>query len=178
MNDLVLLAAMLAGPAYGYALRRTAGLIFGGGAMHNNVIYPALKKFVRNGWVSQSSVPGDRGQQRKQYRLTAAGKKYLFGEVGKFTDRDAADEGAFLFRVSLFEILASETRDSVIAARRSFLAARIAEMSQLRAPVPPGSFAMMAIDRVQSRFEEELRWIDQLERTVRKQSGRTRRVDG
>ena len=65
MNDLVLLAAMLAGPAYGYALKRTAGLIFGAGAMHNNVIYPALKKFVHNGWVSQLSVPGDRGHQRK-----------------------------------------------------------------------------------------------------------------
>jgi hypothetical protein len=40
-------------------LKKTEGLIFGG-AMHNNVIYPSLKRFVRNGWVEQSTVPGDR----------------------------------------------------------------------------------------------------------------------
>jgi DNA-binding PadR family transcriptional regulator len=170
MYDLVLLAALLAGPAYGYALKRTAGFIFGSGTLHNNVIYPALKKFVRNGWVAQTAVPGDRGQQRKQYRLTAAGKKYLFGEIRKFTDRDAADEGAFLFRVALFAAMPQNTRRTIIAARKSFLSRRAAELSQLREPAPPGSFGMMAVDRVISRVEDELRWIDQLEQALRSQS--------
>jgi DNA-binding PadR family transcriptional regulator len=54
MNDLVLLAALLRQPAYGYALKKIAGLIFGNGAMHNNVVYPLLKKFTQNGWVEQT----------------------------------------------------------------------------------------------------------------------------
>jgi hypothetical protein len=29
MNDLILLAALMGGPAYGYAVKKTAGLIFG-----------------------------------------------------------------------------------------------------------------------------------------------------
>jgi hypothetical protein len=62
MTDLVLLSALLGGPAYGYALKRTAGLIFGNGVLHNNVVYPLLKKFVASGWVEQTTVPGDRGQ--------------------------------------------------------------------------------------------------------------------
>ena len=173
MHDLVLLVALLGGPAHGYALKKTAGLIFGTADLHNNVIYPTLKKFVRQGWVAQTTVPGDRGQQRKQYRLTAAGKKYLFGEIGKFGDREAADEGAFLLRVSLFEALPSKARDSIITARRSFLAARAAELSQLRVPAPPGSFAMIALDRVEGRVEDELRWIEQLERALRAQTGKT-----
>src|SRR6516162_9816350 len=91
MYDLVLLTALLGGPAYGYALKKTAGLIFGDGELHNNVIYPSLKKFVRNGWVGQSSVPGDRGQQRKQYRITAFGRRYLLEQVGKFGDHEGGD---------------------------------------------------------------------------------------
>jgi DNA-binding PadR family transcriptional regulator len=115
-DDLVLLAALLGGPAYGYALKRTAGLIFGG-AMHNNVIYPSLKKFMRNGWVEQSSVPGDRGQQRKQYRITAVGKKYLLEQLATFGEREAADDAAFLFRVALFDALPKAKRGAIIAAR-------------------------------------------------------------
>src|SRR5580693_5706533 len=102
MTDLVLLTALLSGPAYGYALKRTAGLIFGSGVLHNNVVYPLLKKFVESGWVEQSSVPGDRGQQRKQYRITAAGRKYLLERIANFGEREACDDGAFLFRVALF----------------------------------------------------------------------------
>jgi DNA-binding PadR family transcriptional regulator len=172
MYDLVLLAALLAGPAYGYALKRTAGLIFGSGALHNNVIYPSLKKFVRNCWVAQSAVPGERGQQRKQYRITAAGKKHLFAEIAKFGERDAADEGAFLLRVALLNAIPLKTRDTIIAARKSFLSSRAAELSQLREPAPQGSFAMMAVDRVISRVDDELRWIDQLERALGSESGR------
>ena len=92
---------MLQGPAYGYSLKKTAGLIFGNTAMHNNIIYPALKKFTRNGWVEQATVQGDRGQQRKQYRITVAGRKYLFEQLGMFGDREAGEEGAFLRRAGI-----------------------------------------------------------------------------
>src|SRR3974390_742137 len=112
MYDLVLLTPLLGGPAYGYALTKTAGLIFGGGEMHNNVIYPSLKKFVRNGWVEQSSVPGDRGQQRKQYRLTAIGRKYLLEQVGTFEEQEASNEGAFLLRLALFDLLPPKKREA------------------------------------------------------------------
>jgi len=78
MNELVLLAALLKGPAYGYALKKTAGLIFGSKALHSNLVYPSLKKFVKNGWVEQTNkTQGERGQERKQYRITAAGTQHL-----------------------------------------------------------------------------------------------------
>lgn len=75
MNDLVLLTALLAG--HGYALKKAAGPIFGAGALHNNVVYPFFQRSIGNGRVGQKVVPGDRGQQRKQYRITGAGRKYL-----------------------------------------------------------------------------------------------------
>jgi DNA-binding PadR family transcriptional regulator len=163
MNDLVLLTALLRGPAYGYALKKTAGLIFGSGAMHNNVIYPSLKKFVRNRWVVQASVPGDRGQQRKQYRITTAGRKYLHEQIGTFGGQEAADEGAFLLRVALFGILSKQKREAIIAARKAFLAARAGELSQLQEAVQPRSFGAVALNRVQNRVKDEMRWIHKIE---------------
>jgi DNA-binding PadR family transcriptional regulator len=171
MYDLVLLTALLGGPAYGYALKKTAGLIFGNGELHNNVIYPSLKKFVRNGWVEQSSVPGDRGQQRKQYRITAAGRRYLLEQVGKFGDHEAGDEGAFLLRLALFDVLPLKKREAIISTRRSFLKARIKELSQLHEAAQPGSFGMVALDRVRQRIKNELRWIRQIENELETKAG-------
>jgi DNA-binding PadR family transcriptional regulator len=163
MTDLVLLLALLGGPAYGYSLKKTAGLIFGSGAIHNNLIYPTLKKFERNGWVEQTAVPGSRGQQRKQYRITRAGRKYLLGEIRTFGGRQAGDEGAFLLRIAMFDVLSPRQRRGVIAARRSFLAERSAELSQLRGATPPESFRMVALGRVLNRIADELRWIEEIE---------------
>jgi DNA-binding PadR family transcriptional regulator len=171
MNDLVLLTALLGGPAYGYALKKTAGLIFGNGAMHNNVVYPSLKKFVRNGWGEQSSVPGDRGQQRKQYHITAAGRRYLLEQVGKLRDQEAGDEGEFLLRVALFDVLSAKKRQTIIAARKSSLAGRAAELSQLQEAAQPGSFGMVALDRVRHRVKDELRWIGQIESELEAKTG-------
>jgi DNA-binding PadR family transcriptional regulator len=171
MNDLVLLAALLGGPAYGYALKRTAGLIFGANAIHNNVVYPSLKKFMRNGWVEQKSVPGDRGQQRKQYRITSAGKKYLLEQLASFGEREAADDGAFLFRVAFFDVLPKGKRDAIVAARKSFLASRVQQLSELREVGQPSSFSALALDRVQTAVESELRWVQQIEHRLKTTKG-------
>jgi len=171
MNDLVLLTALLGGPPYVYTLKKTAGLIFGNGELHNNVIYPSLKKFVQNGWVEQSSVAGDRGQQRKQYRITAAGKKYLLEQAGTLDQHQAGDEGAFLLRLALFDILPRRNRAGIISSRKSFLTARTAELSQLQEAAQPGSFGMVALDRVRNRVRDELRWIRQIESQLEAKMG-------
>ena len=171
MNELVLLAALLRRPAYGYALKQTAGLIFGSGAMHPNVVYPLLKKFVRNGWVEQSSTPGDRGQTRKQYRITVAGEKYLLEELSKFSEQDAADDGAFLFRVAFFDAFSKEKCRAILAARKLFLTSRSAQLAELREATQPRSFGGVALDRVLSLVRKDLRWIHKLEDQVESNQG-------
>jgi PadR family transcriptional regulator PadR len=163
MSDLVLLAALAKGPAYGYALKKTAGLVFGSGELHNNVVYPALKRFVRNGWVDRSRVPGERGQQRKLYRITAAGRKHLLERIASFSGQEEHDEGAFLLRVTFFDALPAKARASLLAARRSFLNARAAELRQLEKTTRPRSFGLLTLRRVQSRIRDEVRWIQRLE---------------
>jgi DNA-binding PadR family transcriptional regulator len=171
MNDLVLLAALLRAPAYGYALKRTAGLIFGANTMHNNLVYPSLKKFMRNGWVEQKSVPGDRGQQRKQYRITSTGRKYLLEQLASFGERDAANDGAFLFRVAFFDALPKSKRDAIVAARKSFLTSRLQQLSELREMGQPSSFSALALNRVQGAVESELDWVQQVEHELKTTKG-------
>ena len=169
MTDLVLLTALLGGPAYGYALKRTAGLIFGNGVLHSNLVYPLLKTFVQSGWVEQSSVPGDRGQQRKQYRITPAGRKYLLEQIAIFGEREARDDGAFLFRVAMFDLLPGEKRREIIAARKAFLTARIKELSELEKTGKPKSFNAIVLNRFQALVKGELAWIARLERSKRRE---------
>jgi len=171
MNDLILLAALLRGPAYGYALKKTAGLIFGSRAMHSNVVYPSLKKFMQNGWVEQGTAQGDRGQPRKQYRITAAGRKYLLEQLGTFGDQDAEEDGAFLFRVALFDALPKHKSQAIVAARKSFLTSRASQLSILRNSTQPRSFGAVAFDRVQALVEDELRWIHKLENQLETNKG-------
>jgi PadR family transcriptional regulator, regulatory protein PadR len=171
MNDLTLLAALLRGPAYGYALKKTAGLIFGSKAMHSNVVYPLLKKFMKNGWVEQRSAQGHRGQTRKQYRITATGRNYLFERLESFSQQDAGDDGAFLFRVALFDVLPKQRRLAILAARKSFLTSRSQQLAELREVTQPKSFGAVAFDRVQSVVQDERRWVQQLERDLETKKG-------
>jgi DNA-binding PadR family transcriptional regulator len=168
MNELVLLAALLHGPAYGYALKNTAGLIFGSKAMHPNVVYPLLKTFVEKGWVEAESAPGDRGQTRKQYRITSRGRAYLFDQLGRFGEREAGDDAAFLFRVALFDALPKAAREKVLAARAAFLISRSKQLSQLGEGVTPKSFGAVALDRVQMLVEDELDWVHALQARVKR----------
>lgn len=176
MTDLVLLTALLGGPAYGYALKRTAGLIFGSGTLHSNVVYPLLKKFVESGWVKQSTVPGDRGQQRKQYRITEAGRQYLLEQLAEFGDREAADDGAFLFRVALFDLLPQEKRNEILAARKAYLAVRLQELDMLEKSGKPKSFSRIVLKRYQTLVKDELKWIAVLEQPKRRERHANGRV--
>ena len=125
--------------------------------MHNDVVYPSLKKFMRNGWVEQKSMQRDRGQQRKQYRITTAGRNYLLEQLGTFEEREAGDDGAFLLRAALFDVLPKSKREAIVGARKSFLTSRIVQLSKLLKATQPTSFGAVALSRVQSLIESELR---------------------
>jgi DNA-binding PadR family transcriptional regulator len=171
VNELVILAALLRAPAYGYALKKTAGLIFGNRALHPNIVYPLLKRFVYNGWVEQSSTPGDRGQTRKQYRITAAGRKYLIEELSNFDEHAASDDGAFLFRVAFFDALPKQKRREILAAREQFLNSRATELAKLSEATHANSFPAIALNRVMALVRGELRWVHQLQREIESQKG-------
>lgn len=66
MTDIIVLATLLGGPKHGYQLKHEAGLILGQTNLHNNLVYPLLRRFTEEGWVTSKTVPGERGQRRRQ----------------------------------------------------------------------------------------------------------------
>src|SRR5271170_4469056 len=121
MNDLIILAMLLDSPKHGYQLKHEAGFILGQGAMHNNLVYPLLRRFTAEGWATRKSVPGKRGQTRQSYSLTAAGRRELISRLSNYSPADASDARAFLARVGMFAALPEETRTSILDLRESYL---------------------------------------------------------
>src|SRR5579859_7708976 len=119
MNDLLLLAMMLDEAKYGYQLKREAGWMMGQEALHNNIVYPMLRRFLDEGWVSKKAVPGERGQTRQQYVLTADGRRMFFERINAFSDADASSPEAFYLRLGIFAGLAPGSREAILSRREA-----------------------------------------------------------
>ena len=132
MTDLIILATLLPGPKHGYQLKHEAGIILGQESLHNNLVYPLLRRFMNNKWVTRKSVPGERGQTRHQYGLTALGRSVLLARLSEFTDQDAQSPASFRFRVSLFHLVGAGVRNRILEARANFLRSRMAKLTAIQ----------------------------------------------
>ena len=76
--DMIVLAALAAGPAHGYAImqetRRRSGSAFD---LPEGTIYPALHRLEQSGLLSSRWAVGDAGRQRRLYSLTRSGRRAL-----------------------------------------------------------------------------------------------------
>ena len=76
--DMIVLAALSAGPAHGYAvieeIRRRSGQAFD---LPEGTIYPALHRLERAGLLSSRWVIAGSGRQRRVYELTPRGERAL-----------------------------------------------------------------------------------------------------
>lgn len=167
MSDLLLLALMLEEPKYGYQLRREAGWIMGLEALHNNIVYPLLRRFLEEKWVTKKTVPGERGQTRQQYSLTAEGRKYFFQRIGEFEESNAASESAFYLRVGLFELLKPEIREKILNAREGYLARRGEKLAALEDNMELGKFGAEILRHMRQTIETEREWTGRLRRMAR-----------
>src|SRR5579859_5779960 len=76
--DLIVLAALAAGPAHGYAvieeIRRKSGEAFD---LPEGTIYPALHRLEEAGLLASRWVTADSGRRRRVYALTKRGERAL-----------------------------------------------------------------------------------------------------
>ena len=165
MNDLILLAALLDGPKHGWALKKLAGLLCGSDQMHNNLVYPLMKKFVAHGWVRRRSEPGERGQTRAVYTLTLRGKQQLLGRLKQFGEKEASSGAEFRVRVGLFALLDHATRSRVAAARDCWLAAREDRFELIRNGLHGANarqWGRGVVEFLLQEVRQERRWIQSL----------------
>jgi len=76
--DLIVLAALAAGPAHGYAvieqIRRRSGQAFD---LPEGTIYPALHRLEQAGLLSSRWITVESGRRRRVYALTRLGNRAL-----------------------------------------------------------------------------------------------------
>ena len=171
MNDLLLLALLLGGPKYGYQLKREAGWMMGHEALHNNIVYPLLRRFLQEGWVSRKAVPGQRGQTRQQYALTDKGRRTLMERLNRFGEADAASEQAFRLRLGLFPFLDSEVQGTVFGLREKYLERRDGVLAALEENLDLGRFGGEIVRYMRKQIATEQDWISHLRRLARAKLG-------
>jgi DNA-binding PadR family transcriptional regulator len=176
MNDLLLLATLLGGPMHGYALKKQAGLIVGQAEMHNNLVYPLLRRFVDNCWVSKRAAAGKRGQTREVYALTPKGKRELLRRLSAFTEKEAGSEGEFNLRVGLFFALDRGAREQILRERERWLAAREERLANLTQSIDVGVWGGKVVRFLRERVKAERKWIADLERGLKRENGGKRQV--
>ena len=166
MNDLLLLANLLDGPKHGYALKKQVGLISGRAEMHNNLVYPLLRRFVKNGWVSKRASSGQRGQTREVYALTGKGKGELLRRLEAFTQKEAGSQNEFCLRVGLFMVLDTAARERIMRERDHWLAAREEKLRKLEAAVDVGNWGGEVVRFLRKQARSERSWISRLRRKL------------
>jgi DNA-binding PadR family transcriptional regulator len=162
MTDLLVLSMLLPGPKHGYQLKHEVGIILGQEALHNNLVYPLLRRFTNNKWLSRKAVPGERGQTRQQYTLTALGRKQVLARLSTFTEQEARSSDGFRLRVGLFQLLEPEVRSRILQARAGFLQGRLAKLTGVRAHFQLDHYAKETASHVIAETQAELDWIERL----------------
>jgi DNA-binding PadR family transcriptional regulator len=170
MNDLIMLATLIDGPKHGYQLKREAGLIFGDAALHNNLVYPLLRRFTNEGWVTKKAVPGDRGQTKHLYSITALGKKALVSRLGEFGEPEAKSFEAFALRVGMFELLDPESRVHILDNRKAHLEQRYQKLLALPENFDLDGFGGEVIKFMNQRSQSELSWIKHIRRLAKSEA--------
>src|SRR5256884_6974773 len=111
MNDLILLAALMEGPQHGYALKKLAGFMAGREDMH--LVYPLLRRFVENSWVTKRTTGGGTGQKRDLSTPTSKGRLELLQRLLRFTEKEASSENEFCLPCRPFSLLQRQARGTI-----------------------------------------------------------------
>jgi DNA-binding PadR family transcriptional regulator len=160
--EILVLRHLNARPAHGYELRkrveRTVGV-----TLHNNSLYPALKRFEEAGAVTRTAEPSENGRPPRQvYALTPVGRELLHDMLADLPPEAARDDEEFLARVGQFQLLAAPERLAVLNAREQALNDALhhfEEMHSLAGDEPWGQLVTAELIR---RAETELSWIAEL----------------
>ena len=146
--------------------------------MHNNLVYPLLRRFTTEDWVTKKSMPGERGQTRQQYAITRLGRRELIARLGEFGESDASSFSHFITRVGMFVLLEEPVRNLVLQQRESYLQHREERLAAMRQNVELGIYGGEVVRYLLEQIESERAWIRRLHRLAAIQKTSRREVTG
>ena len=161
--EILILRRLRGGPAHGYELRKrveeTTGFV-----LHNNSLYPALRRFEEAGAVTKAAEPQEGRPPRLVYTLTDVGRDLLHDMLAELPAEQAGQPEEFMARLGQFSLLNSAERAGVLAARARAVRGQLAHYEVMRRLAvdhgePWGARATAELIR---RHEQELTWLAEL----------------
>ncbi|MFI5894774.1 PadR family transcriptional regulator [Actinoplanes sp. NPDC051513] len=163
--DIVILSHLQRGQVHGYELKRKVAATTAY-ALHNNTLYPALRRFEESGAVTKTAEPQEGRPPKHVYELTDLGRELLHDMLADLPPSLAADEPEFLTRVGQFEQLTPSERRGVLAARAEALRGQrqhLRDLAERTAASPRNHrWGGLVVAELADRIDRELAWIDRL----------------
>jgi DNA-binding PadR family transcriptional regulator len=162
--DIVILSHLQRGPVHGYELNRKVSQTTAY-ALHNNTLYPALRRFEEAGAVTKTAETLPGRPPRHVYEITGLGRELLHDMLADLTPEQAAEENEFLTRLGQFEHLTPDERRRVLAARVEALhgqRAHLRVMAERTAGSPDHRWGGRVVAELADRIDRELAWLDRL----------------
>jgi DNA-binding PadR family transcriptional regulator len=161
--EILILRRLRSGPAHGYELRKrveqTTGVV-----LHNNSLYPALRRFEEAGAVTKAAEPQDGRPARLVYTLTEVGQELLHDMLAELPAEQAAEPGEFMARLGQFSLIDPTERARVLASRAHAVNAQLAHYRTMRELAKAGGerWGALATAELIRRHEQELAWLREL----------------
>jgi DNA-binding PadR family transcriptional regulator len=161
--EILILRRLRGGPAHGYELRKrveqTTGIV-----LHNNSLYPALRRFEEAGAVTKTAQPQEGRPPRLVYTLTAVGHDLLHDMLADLPPDQAADPAEFMARLGQFSLISYPERAVVLAARTRAVRDQLAHFETMRdlAEASGERWGAVATRELIRRHRQELAWLADL----------------
>jgi DNA-binding PadR family transcriptional regulator len=167
--ELAVLGLLHEAPMHGYELRKQLNGVLGWGrVLSYGSLYPALKKMLKAGWISEIVAPHEPGagvsrRQRIVYELTPAGDA-RFTRLMSDAGPAAWEDDNFDVRFAFFSRTDMEIRLRILEGRRSRLEERLERVqAQLaRTQKQMDRYAMELQRHGVESVEREVRWLSDL----------------
>jgi DNA-binding PadR family transcriptional regulator len=166
--ELAVLGLLHENPMHGYELRKKLNVVLGWGrVLSYGSLYPALKKMLKAGWISEHVTLPEPGtpvsrRQRIVYELTPAGDERfskLMSDAGPATWED----DNFDVRFAFFGRTDREIRLRILEGRRARLEERLARVAQqLAHSEGKDTYAKELQRHGLESVQREVRWLSDL----------------
>ncbi|MBT0773655.1 PadR family transcriptional regulator [Kineosporia sp. J2-2] len=123
MIELMILGFLAEGPLHGYELRRRMEQLHGHTrTISDGTIYPAIKRLLAAGLLSERNEAGTGAARRKTLHLTGDGRRRLEQILREADGHDITDSGRFNLVLTFLSLLPDpQQRREVLARRLAFL---------------------------------------------------------
>jgi len=158
--ELAVLGLLQETPLHGYELRKRLNLLLGWTRLLSyGSLYPALKRMLRAGWITEVATSAASRRQRIVYQITPAGIEFFTSEITEAGPTAWEDE-TFNMRFAFFSRTDAGVRLRILEGRRSRLQERLDRARSLHGEDDRyvSELRRHSIESV----EREVRWLTEL----------------